>query len=69
MKWCRTGFIASHVVDELLKRSFRVRGTVRSVEKGEYLRGIFQMAGDRFSYVIVEDLQKASDVGESVLTY
>jgi len=61
-----SGFIATHAVNELLQRGFLVRGTVRSQEKGEYLKKLFSHAGDRFQYVIVEDLQKEGGFNEAV---
>lgn len=33
-----SGFIAKHIVLELLRRGYRVRGTVRSMERGEQVR-------------------------------
>lgn len=57
----RSGFIAAHAVDILLKRGFIVRGTVRTIEKGEYMKRLLEdVGGDRFEYVVVEDLQKVS---------
>jgi hypothetical protein len=38
---------------------YRVRGTVRSSEKGEYLKKLFDGVGE-FEYVIVEDIAKVS---------
>ena len=38
---------------------YRVRGTVRSTEKGEYLKKLFDGVGE-FEYVIVEDIAKVS---------
>ena len=53
-----SGFIAVWVVQALLERGHHVRGTVRSVAKGEYLKRLFAEHGDRFEYVIVEDLER-----------
>ena len=53
-----SGFIAAWVVKTLLEGGFSVRGTVRSAAKGEYLARIFREHGDRFEYVIVEDIAK-----------
>ena len=41
----------------LLKNGYRVRGTVRSKAKGEYLRNLFEGQGE-FEYVIAEDITK-----------
>jgi len=51
-----SGFIAVHVVKILLERGFTVIGTVRSPNKGHNLQNLFKEYGDRFSYVIVEDV-------------
>ena len=36
-----SGFIASHIVDQLLERGYRVRGTVRDAAKSSWLQGLF----------------------------
>ncbi|WVR07600.1 hypothetical protein IAU60_004642 [Kwoniella sp. DSM 27419] len=50
-----SGFIAAQTVREFLKRGYRVRGTVRSEGKGDYLKKLFMNEGE-FEYVIVEDI-------------
>lgn len=35
------GFIASHIVDQLLQLGYKVRGTVRTQEKGKWLQSYF----------------------------
>ena len=51
-----TGFIGAHVVDELLRRGLRVRGTARSEAKAnEMLRARPQYAG-KLDFALVEDL-------------
>ena len=35
------GFIASHIVDQLLQRGYGVRGTVRNVAKASWLQELF----------------------------
>ena len=49
-----TGFIAQHIVKQLLEKGYNVVGSVRSESKGEKLRKNF---GANFSYEIVEDLE------------
>ncbi|KAN0064118.1 hypothetical protein ACQY0O_003285 [Thecaphora frezii] len=61
-----SGFIAVWCVHQLLERGHRVRGTVRSQVKGEYLRTLFKRHGDRFSFVIAEDLEKPRVFDEAV---
>jgi len=58
-----SAFIGSHVVKELISRGFSVVGTTRSDDKGEYLKNLF---GDKFSYVIVKDLEDEGGFDEAV---
>ncbi|CAH2353977.1 putative NADPH-dependent methylglyoxal reductase Grp2p [[Candida] railenensis] len=50
-----TGFIAQHVIKQLLEKGYSVVGSVRNESKGETLKKNF--ATDKFSYEIVEDLE------------
>ncbi|KAH8920982.1 putative D-lactaldehyde dehydrogenase [Atractiella rhizophila] len=50
-----SGYIAAWVCKTLLDSGYRVRGTVRSESKGEYLR---RKLGEGFEYLVVEDLEK-----------
>ena len=49
-----TGFIAQHIIKQLLEKEYNVVGSVRSESKGEKLKKNF---GPNFSYEIVEDLE------------
>ena len=49
-----TGYIAQHVVKELLGKGYNVIGSVRSASKGERLKQLTK--SDRFSYEIVPDI-------------
>ncbi|CAK9438298.1 uncharacterized protein LODBEIA_P25220 [Lodderomyces beijingensis] len=54
-----TGFIAQHIVKQLLEDGYKVVGSVRSQAKGEDLKSLISKAGlkaDNFSYAIVEDI-------------
>ncbi|CAK9438297.1 uncharacterized protein LODBEIA_P25210 [Lodderomyces beijingensis] len=54
-----TGFIASHLVKQLLKANYKVIGSVRSQEKGQSLKSKLDninVATDKFSFVVVEDI-------------
>jgi nucleoside-diphosphate-sugar epimerase len=54
-----TGFVASHVAKQFLERGYRVRGTVRNLEKAEWLKEIvFKEYYDsgHLELVIVPDL-------------
>jgi NADPH:quinone reductase-like Zn-dependent oxidoreductase len=50
------GFVAVWVVQTLLERGYAVRGTIRSGEKGLYLRNIFKKYGDMFELAVVADI-------------
>ena len=39
---CANGYIASHVVDQLLQAGYRVRGTVRNAKKGGWIVDFFE---------------------------
>jgi nucleoside-diphosphate-sugar epimerase len=55
----QVGLTSSHVVRDLLESGYKVRGTVRSEDKGEYLKDLFK--GQPFEYVIAEDITQVSD--------
>jgi nucleoside-diphosphate-sugar epimerase len=57
-----TGYIAVWVVQNLLDRGYAVRGTARSVAKGDFLKKVFASyaSGDRFEVVIVVDIAEVS---------
>jgi uncharacterized protein YbjT (DUF2867 family) len=50
------GYIAVHVVRELLEKGYRVRGTVRREIAIAHLRKTFASYGDKLQLVIVPDI-------------
>jgi NAD(P)-dependent dehydrogenase (short-subunit alcohol dehydrogenase family) len=52
------GYIALHVVQSLLEKGYRVRGTVRSESKAKHLHETFQSYGDALQVVVVSDITK-----------
>jgi nucleoside-diphosphate-sugar epimerase len=54
------GFVGIWVVRKLLQRGYRVRGTVRSLDKGDDLKKAFEAYKDRFEIVVVEDITQVS---------
>ncbi|KAH7325288.1 D-lactaldehyde dehydrogenase [Rhizoctonia solani] len=50
------GYVGAHVAKDLLERGFTVVGTVRSSSKGDDITRYFSQYGNRFSYMIVEDI-------------
>lgn len=53
-----TGYIAAWLVQNLLDKGYFVRGTARSVAKGDFLKKLFARYEDRFEVVIVEDISQ-----------
>ncbi|KAJ3129372.1 methylglyoxal reductase (NADPH-dependent) gre2 [Physocladia obscura] len=52
-----SGFLGSHVARELLTQGYLVRGSVRSVKKGQQMKQILSsFGGERFTYVVVENI-------------
>ncbi|EGN92981.1 hypothetical protein SERLA73DRAFT_163798 [Serpula lacrymans var. lacrymans S7.3] len=60
------GFIAIHIVRNLLERGFAVRGTVRSKAKARHLDQMFSSYGDKYEVVIVEDVTKEGAFDDAV---
>jgi nucleoside-diphosphate-sugar epimerase len=52
------GFIAVWVVKTLLEKGYSVRGTIRSIDKGDHLKKLFGQYGEKFELVVVEDITK-----------
>ncbi|OJJ35827.1 hypothetical protein ASPWEDRAFT_41068 [Aspergillus wentii DTO 134E9] len=52
------GFVASHVADQLLHHGYRIRGSVRDMQKSSWLQNTFEKkyGNDRFELVQVEDM-------------
>ena len=61
-------FIASHVADQLLADGYNVRGTVRSISKGEKLQQHFDASygRGRFEVAVVEDIALSGAFDEVV---
>ncbi|KII86217.1 hypothetical protein PLICRDRAFT_114413 [Plicaturopsis crispa FD-325 SS-3] len=60
------GFIAMWIIRTLLEKGYRVRGTVRSAEKGKHVEKTFKEHGDRLELVVVEDYTKEGAFDEAV---
>ncbi|MBP0616956.1 NAD-dependent epimerase/dehydratase family protein [Jiella mangrovi] len=58
-----SGFIAKHVVLQLLEKGYRVRGTVRSAQKGEKLRQTLASAGGDVSRLELVEADLTRDEG------
>jgi NADPH-dependent methylglyoxal reductase len=57
------GFIAQHIVKQLIQKNYKVVGSVRSNEKGDQLVARF---GDAFQYEIVSDIAKSDAFDEAL---
>ncbi|KAI0153672.1 dihydrokaempferol 4-reductase [Pestalotiopsis sp. NC0098] len=61
-----SGFVAVHTIGAFLDAGFRVRGTVRSPAKGQYLKHLFRDKAGWFEYCIVEDISKPDAFDQAV---
>ncbi|GMM36893.1 methylglyoxal reductase (NADPH-dependent) [Saccharomycopsis crataegensis] len=59
-----TGYIAQHIVKQLLAKGYIVVGTVRSTEKGEKLKT--SLNSDKFSYEIVKAIEEEGAFDEAL---
>lgn len=60
-----TGFIAQHIIDQLLKEDYKVIGSVRTSQKGDTLVKLYN--NPNFSYEIIEDLTNSEDDFDNAL--
>ena len=62
------GYIGSHVVDQLLGKGIKVRGTVRSQEKGKWAQDYFddKYGKGNLELVVVSDFSKPGAYDEAV---
>lgn len=58
-----SGFLASHVVMRLLAEGYRVRGSVRTAEKGEHIRAILERHGADTANLSFVGLDLLEDAG------
>ncbi|WBW71910.1 flavonol reductase/cinnamoyl-CoA reductase family protein [Schizosaccharomyces osmophilus] len=61
-----TGFIGAHVAVALLNKGYRVRGTVRSMEKAKELVRLNPELKDKIEFVIVKDIVEPNAFQDSV---
>lgn len=61
-----TGFIGAHVVDCLLARGLKVRGTTRSPAKGEAMLRARPQHGDRLDFVQIKDFDQLGVFADAV---
>lgn len=54
------GFIGAHVVDILLSRGIKVRGTTRSLSKGEKMLKARPEAAASLEFVLIDDFEKGT---------
>ncbi|GAA6001609.1 SDR family oxidoreductase [Rhodotorula paludigena] len=63
-----SGYLATHILVQLLQRGFRVRGTVRSADKGQYLERMLEREGVKgdVEFVVVDNVEKPDAFSEAV---
>lgn len=61
------GFIASHIADQCLRVGFKVRGTVRDINKARWMYELFnkQYGIGQFEAVVVESMEKTEAFHEA----
>lgn len=59
------GFVAQHVVHQLLEKNYTVVGSVRSTEKGDKLAKLLN--NPKFSYEIIKDMVNSRDEFDKAL--
>ncbi|ODV83153.1 hypothetical protein CANARDRAFT_30245 [[Candida] arabinofermentans NRRL YB-2248] len=63
-----TGYIAKHVIDQLLSKGYTVVGTVRSTDKGEKLLKQFK-SNKKLSYEVVSSLEKPGAFDDALIKH
>lgn len=61
-----TGFIGAHIVDNLLARGFKVRGTTRSLAKSQQMVDARPQHKGNLEFVQIEDFEKSADFTDAV---
>lgn len=61
-----TGFIGAHVVDQLLSRGIRVRGTTRSLAKGEAMSKARPQHAGKLDFVQISDFDQMNNNEEQL---
>ncbi|PKS09829.1 hypothetical protein jhhlp_004452 [Lomentospora prolificans] len=61
-----TGFIGAHIVDNLLSRGLKVRGTTRSLSKGQAMLDARPQYKDHLEFVQIADFEKSADFTKAV---
>lgn len=56
-----TGFIGAHIVDQLLSRGIRVRGTTRSIAKGEAMMKARPQHTGKLDFVQINDFDRVNN--------
>lgn len=62
------GYIASHIIDQLLAKGYRVRGTVRSDAKGKWVHDFFGKKYDpgKIEVAVVPDMAAKGAFNDAV---
>ena len=64
-----SGFIATHVLDQLIRRGYSVVTTVRSTAKADQIRAAYPKIGtDRLDFAIVEDIAQEDAFDDALVS-
>jgi uncharacterized protein YbjT (DUF2867 family) len=63
-----SGFIASHIVDQLLLAGYYVRGTVRDEKKAAWTTALFaeRHSGNKYSAIVVPEMSTSGAFDEAI---
>lgn len=61
-----TGFIGAHIVDQLLAKGIKVRGTTRTLAKGERMKDVRPQYSNQLDFVQIEDFTANTDFTKAV---
>jgi nucleoside-diphosphate-sugar epimerase len=61
-----TGFIGAHIVDNLLSRGLKVRGTTRSLAKGQAMVDARPQYKGQLEFIPISDFEKSADFTSAV---
>ena len=61
-----TGFIGAHIVDQLLAKGIKVRGTTRTLAKGQRMKEARPQHSSLLEFVQIDDFTGKTDFTEAV---
>lgn len=61
-----TGFIGAHIVDQLLQRGIKVRGTTRNLERAQRMIDARPKYADQLDFVQIQDFSEDTSFEDAV---